>query len=93
MSCSVAPEICVEVLSPSTARADRQVKRRLYQREGVREYWVVDPDARVVERWRPEDDRPEIVTSILTWQPEPSAPAFELDLAEFFEDVWRESVG
>jgi len=40
-----------------------------------------------------EDDRPEIVTSILTWQPEPSAPAFELDLAEFFEDVWRESVG
>jgi len=85
--------LVVEVLSPSTARADRQVKRRLYQREGVGEYWVVDPDARVVERWRPEDDRPEIVTGTLTWQPEPSAPPFELDLAEFFDDVLRESVG
>jgi Uma2 family endonuclease len=85
--------LAVEVLSPSTARADRQAKRGLYQREGVGEYWVVDSDARVVERWRPEDDRPEIVTSTLTWQPEPSAPAFELPLAEFFEDVLRESVG
>jgi len=77
--------LAVEVLSPSTARADRQVKRRLYQREGVREYWVVDPDARVVERWRPEDERPEIVTGTLIWQPERSAAAFELDLPAFFE--------
>lgn len=85
--------LAVEVLSPSTARADRQAKRRLYQREGVGEYWVVDPDARVVERWRPEDDRPEIVTGALTWQPEPSTPPFELDLGRFFDDVLRESVG
>jgi Uma2 family endonuclease len=81
--------LAVEVLSPSTARADRQAKRRLYQREGVGEYWVVDPDARVVERWRPEDDRPEIVTGTLTWQPEPSTAPFELDLPQFFDDVLR----
>jgi Uma2 family endonuclease len=81
--------VAVEVLSPSTARADRQAKRRLYQREGVGEYWVVDPDARVVERWRPEDDRPEIVTGTLTWHPEPSTAPFELDLPQFFDDVLR----
>ena len=82
--------LAVEVLSQSTAHADRQVKRRLYQREGVEEYWVVDPDARVVERWRPDDDRPEIVTGTLTWQPEPSVPPFALALEEFFDDVLRE---
>jgi hypothetical protein len=35
----------------------------------------------------------EIVTGALTWQPEPSTPPFELDLADFFDDVLRESVG
>ena len=84
--------LAIEVLSPSTARADRQAKRRLYQREGVREYWIVDLDARVVERWRPEDDRPEIVTGTLTWHPEPSGLPFELDVAGFFDDVLRESI-
>jgi len=85
--------LAVEVLSPSTARADRQVKRRLYQREGVGEYWIVDVDARVVERWRPSDERPEIVTTILTWHPQPAAAPFELDLLEFFEGLLRETVG
>ena len=85
--------LAVEVLSPSTARADRQVKRRLYQREGVAEYWIIDLDARVVERWRPEDDRPEIVTTTLTWQPQLAAAPFELDLVEFFDGVLRETVG
>ena len=81
--------LAIEVLSPSTARADRQAKRRLYQREGVGEYWVVDPDALVVERWRPEDDRPEIVIGTLTWHPEPSTAPFELDLPAFFDHVLR----
>lgn len=85
--------LAVEVLSPSTARADRQVKRRLYQREGVGEYWIVDLDARVVERWRPSDERPEIVTTNLTWQPQPAAAPFELDLVEFFDEILRETVG
>ena len=85
--------LAVEVLSPSTARADRQVKRRLYQREGVAEYWIVDLDARVVERWRPADERPEIVTTILTWQPQPAEPRFELDLGKFFDETLRETVG
>lgn len=83
--------LAVEVLSPSTARADRQVKRRLYQREGVGEYWIIDLDARVVERWRATDERPEVLTTVLTWQPEPSVAPLELDLQEFFRAVLDES--
>jgi Uma2 family endonuclease len=79
--------LAVEVLSPSTARADRQVKRRLYQEERVGEYWIVDLDASVVERWRAGDDRPEIVAGTLSWRPHPSAVPFELDLALFFGEV------
>jgi len=82
--------LAVEVLSPSTARADRQTKRRLYQEEGVPEYWIVDLDARVVERWRPGDERPEIVATTLTWQPDSSATPFELDLTAFFQAVLGE---
>ena len=42
------PALVVEVLSPSTRKRDREVKRRLYDRAGVREYWLVDPESRVV---------------------------------------------
>jgi Uma2 family endonuclease len=79
--------LAVEVLSPSTARADRQVKRRLYQDERVGEYWIVDLDARVVERWRAGDDRPEIVAGTLRWRPDPSAAPVELELPPFFGEV------
>ncbi len=79
--------LAVEVLSPSTARADRQVKRRLYQEERVGEYWIVDLDARVVERWRAGDERPEIVAGALTWRPDLTAAPFELDLPDFFDEI------
>ena len=46
--------LAVEVLSPSTARADRFTKRRLYQDVGVAAYWIVDPDGRYVEVWTPD---------------------------------------
>jgi len=80
--------LAVEVLSPSTARYDRYLKRIRYQRAGVPEYWIVDIDARIVERWRPEDARPEILTGHLTWQPDPERPALEIDLGELFAEVW-----
>jgi Uma2 family endonuclease len=44
-----APDLVVEVISPSTARRDRGDKYDLYQRHDVREYWIVDPTARFVE--------------------------------------------
>ena len=44
-----APDLVVEVVSPSTQTLDRGRKREAYEASGVREYWVVDPFARVVE--------------------------------------------
>ena len=79
--------LAVEVLSPSSARADRQVKRRKYQRQGVPEYWTVDLDARLVERWHPSDERPELVADLLMWRPDPTAPAMTIDLGSFFPGV------
>jgi Uma2 family endonuclease len=44
-----APDLVVEILSPSTRRNDRGHKLGVYSRCGVREYWIVDPDAGLVE--------------------------------------------
>ncbi len=79
--------VAIEVLSPSTARADRQRKRRIYQSEGVPEYWIVDSDARVVERWRPEDERPEIIADVLEWHPRPDVEALSIQLETLFSDL------
>ncbi len=79
--------LAVEVLSPTTARADRQVKRRRYQRHGVPEYWIVDLEARLVERWRPADERSEILAEGMEWRPVPQAPLLMIDLAQLFAEI------
>ena len=79
--------LAVEVLSPSTARADRQVKLRLFRRQGVPEYWIVDVDARLIERWRPDDERPEILAEQLEWRPDAAHPPLIIDLPAYFSDV------
>lgn len=53
--CKGAPDMVVEVTSPSTARYDKLLKFNLYQRAGVREYWLVDPDTRTVSVYTLED--------------------------------------
>ncbi len=73
--------LSIEVLSPATALNDRGRKRVHYQGAGVDEYWIVDLDARLVERWRPTDTRPEIVMGKLTWHPVGSPEPLTLDLA------------
>ena len=47
--CKGAPDLVIEILSPSSRRHDRLVKLGLYQRAGVREYWIVDPDSKSVQ--------------------------------------------
>lgn len=47
-----APDLVVEVLSPSTAHKDRDKKFNLYQEYGVREYWLIDPDGQYIEVYR-----------------------------------------
>jgi Uma2 family endonuclease len=48
------PDLCVEVLSPSSIEIDRIDKFELYQAHGVVNYWIVDPAARSLEGWRLE---------------------------------------
>lgn len=47
-----APDLVVEILSPSTSSRDRGIKLRLYERQGIAEYWVVDPVDDAIEVWR-----------------------------------------
>jgi Uma2 family endonuclease len=79
--------LAVEVLSPSSARADRQVKRRRYQRAGAAEYWIVDLDARLIERWLPADERPELLADEVGWRPPGTGDQLEINLAELFAEV------
>ena len=79
--------LAVEVVSPSSARRDRVAKRLLYQRQRVPEYWVVDVDAALVERWRPLDERPEILAERLAWHPSQAHPPLLIDLGAWFRDV------
>ena len=49
---TAVPDLVVEILSPGTRRRDLGRKREVYDREGVREYWIVDPDARSITTLR-----------------------------------------
>jgi Uma2 family endonuclease len=78
--------LAIEVLSPDSARFDRVLKRRAYQAAGVPEYWIVDSDAQTIERWRPADDRAEMLDQMLTWRPNDRLE-LRLDVAALFSDV------
>jgi Uma2 family endonuclease len=85
-----APDLVVEIASPGTRRRDETIKRRLYQRDGVAEYWVVDPDIDVIRIYRREGEafaRPTELTreagDVLTT---PLFPGFTLPLERVFRD-------
>jgi len=79
--------LAVEVLSPSTARADRVDKRALFREEGVSEYWIIDLDARTVERSTPADPRVEVLADQIEWTPEGAASPLTIDLTRYFARV------
>lgn len=63
--CVGAPDIAIEILSPSTAYKDETEKLRLYEKHGVREYWIVNPEAKYIMIYRIENGKygkPEYLT-------------------------------
>ena len=78
--------LAVEVISPGSARADRGEKREMYQRH-VPEYWVIDLDAELVERWKPREGRPDILRDLLEWVPDGAQESFTLGLPGYFARV------
>lgn len=79
------PSLVVEILSPSTSRTDRVKKRELYARFGVPEYWIVDTDAKTIERC--SDPRDGAYASIVLFERDFAAatlPGFTLDPNEVF---------
>jgi Uma2 family endonuclease len=79
--------LAVEVLSPSSGRADRFTKRRLYQEVGVATYWVVDADERWVEVWTPEARFPVVEVERLVWGPAGAAEPLVIELKRLFRPV------
>lgn len=81
--------LAIEVLSPSNARVDRVQKRDFYLESGVAEYWIVDLDARLLERWTPRQETPTVERERLEWFPAGADAPFVLDLTEFFFAVTK----
>jgi len=83
------PALVIEVLSKNTRKRDAQTKRRLFERTGVREYWLVDPELDTVQVFRPtlEGRLARVVEltaedgDVLTT---PLLPGCEIDLRELF---------
>ena len=64
--CKGAPDMIVEILSPSSLRRDRIEKYNLYEKAGVREYWIVDPDRKLIQAMVLEDGQyhaPQVYTA------------------------------
>ena len=84
-----APDLVIEILSPSTRRVDEITKRRLYERVGVREYWIVDDEIEVVKIYRRQEDgsfarEPELSREAGHSLTTPLLPGFSFPLAELF---------
>jgi Uma2 family endonuclease len=79
--------LAVEVLSPSSLRADRFTKRCLYQERAVPLYWVVDAGEQQVEVWTPDAEFATIERDRLVWQPAGASQPLVLPLADLFRPV------
>jgi Uma2 family endonuclease len=80
-------ELVIEVLSPTTARADRFTKRRLYQEMGVPTYWIVDAEQRLVEVWTPDGSVPAVEHERAEWLPVGSTDPLVLSIPELFRPL------
>jgi len=85
-----APDLVVEIGSPSTRKRDETIKRRLYERFGVVEYWVIDPELDAIKVYRRSSDRYERVAELTLEAGDtlttPLFPGLDLPLSKIFED-------
>jgi Uma2 family endonuclease len=83
-----APEIVIEIGSPSTRARDETIKRRLYERSDVTEYWVVDPELDVIRVYRREGERfgrpVELSAEVGDALTTPILPGLEITLSRVF---------
>jgi Uma2 family endonuclease len=83
-----APDLVVEILSDRTRKLDEEIKLDLYERSGVKEYWVVDPQRRVVQVFRRAGDGLRLAADLSAAGggvvTTPLLPGFELSLVELF---------
>jgi Uma2 family endonuclease len=84
-----APDLVVEVLSPSTARRDRGEKLRAYAELGVREYWIADSAARHIELLVNRDGQFQVVMPLDGVYRSPVLSEIALDLVDFWDEVER----
>lgn len=87
--CLGAPDLIIEILSPSTAAKDVKDKFQLYEESGVREYWVVHPEEALIDVFTLDEQRKYQLERIYTRQDVMAVGIFEdfnLDLAEIFEE-------
>jgi Uma2 family endonuclease len=77
--------LVAEVISPSTARADRALKRAAYQQRGIPQYWIVDGDQRHLEVWTPDAHAPAIERERLVWQHPALNEDCVIDLVRLFD--------
>lgn len=81
----IVPDLTVEILSKSTARRDRGEKKAIYEQCGVVEYWIVDPERRLVTVYGLEDGRYGAGTRVRSGRiPSRVLPQLELTIAELF---------
>lgn len=83
----VVPDLAVEVLSPGTAQIDRGKKLRMFAKFGVREYWLVDPDAKTVEVYRLTETKYVLAQRATELETATSTilPAFAVNVAALFQ--------
>ena len=87
--CIGAPDLIVEILSPSTAQYDKNKKFNLYEKFGVREYWIVDPKEKTVQVFLWQPDGKYDTGTIYKCDEKAPVHIFEglvIDLKELFED-------